>query len=60
MAHKYSSSSRRWGRTPLFRCVQRWLNAATLTPDQFERAWERRSRRRFLRTAGAFATGALA
>jgi len=51
------------GRTPLFRLVRRWLNAATLEPDVLERACEqaarkRLSRREFLKAGGALTAAA--
>ncbi|MCS7301034.1 MAG: FAD-dependent oxidoreductase [Fimbriimonadales bacterium] len=54
----------RAGRTPLFGLMRRWLNAATLTEAQLERAYEqasqlRFSRREFLRAAGVLTATAL-
>ncbi len=53
------------GRTPLFRLIRRWLNAATLEPEQLERACERAtqrplSRREFLKVSGALTATTLA
>ncbi|MCS6923542.1 MAG: FAD-dependent oxidoreductase [Fimbriimonadales bacterium] len=53
------------GRTPLFRLMRRWLNAATLSQEQLERAYEQASqralsRREFLRTAGLLTAAAAA
>ncbi|MEN9206733.1 MAG: NAD(P)/FAD-dependent oxidoreductase [Gloeomargarita sp. GMQP_bins_120] len=59
MTSKRRHFYRRVGRTTLFHCLQRWLHAATLPPEQYERLVERRSRRKLLQTAGALATGAL-
>ncbi|MCX7924939.1 MAG: FAD-dependent oxidoreductase [Fimbriimonadales bacterium] len=53
------------GRTPLFRLIRRWLNAATLTDEQLERAYEQAfqrqlSRREFLRSASVLTAAAAA
>lgn len=52
------------GRTPLFRLIRRWLNAAVLEPHQLERACEQAaqrpfSRREFLKSGSALTTAAV-
>jgi monoamine oxidase len=53
------------GRTPLFRLVRRWLNAAAVEPNVLERACEqatrkRLSRREFLKAGGALTAATFA
>jgi monoamine oxidase len=52
------------GRTPLFRLIRRWLNAATLEPEALEHAYERAaqqplSRREFLKAGGTLTAAAV-